>query len=154
MQINELQTSKMNVCDNLNIKNENLNIKKVKEECVYVKSNKEKKIELKNLDLIRQIEESGELDKWTFQELCKIKNITFKNNIFDTESKNIVSSVRLIKTSNLGRKVTPMIWEYYRNRGNLDINQLIKQYSRENLIINYSIGVTKNNKKIIVETET
>jgi len=123
--------------------------RKPKEERIYVKSNKKsgKKIELKNLDLISQIEESGELDEWTQNKLVQIKNTTFKNNVFDYGEKKLVSSVRLVKTSKLGRKLTPMIWEYYKNRANLDINQVIKQYGRENLIINYSIP--PNQKKII-----
>ena len=124
--------------------------RKPKEERIYVKSNKKsgKKIELKNLDLISQIEESGELDEWTQNKLAQIKNTTFKNNVFDYGEKKLVSSVRLVKTSKLGRKLTPMVWEYYKNRANLDINQVIKQYGRENLIINYSIP--PNQKKIII----
>ena len=125
--------------------------RKPKEERIYVKSNKKsgKKIELKNLDDIKQIEESGELDEWTQNKLGQIKNPTFKNNVFDYGEKKLVSSVRLVKTSKLGRKLTPMLWEYYKNRANLDINQVIKQYGRENLIINYSI--TPNQKKIIID---
>lgn len=125
--------------------------RKPKEERIYVKSNKKsgKKIELKNLDYIKQIEESGELDEWTQNKLAQIKNPTFKNNVFDYGEKKLVSSVRLVKTSKLGRKLTPMVWEYYKNRANLDINQVIKQYGRENLIINYS--VPPNQKKIIID---
>ena len=126
----------------------NSNERKIKEERVYVKSNKGTKIELKNLDIIKQLEESGKFDEWTQKELNKIKNQTFKNNIIDIEEKKIVSSVRLVKTSKLGRKVTPMVWEYYKNRGNLDINQIIKQYKRENLIINYSICAQQKQKSI------
>jgi len=124
---------------------------KTTQERLFVKSNKKsgKKIELKNLDTIKQIEESGELDNWTQNKLSQIKNITFKNNVFDCGEKKIVSSVRLIKTSKLGKKLTPMIWEYYKNRANLDINQIIKQYGRENLIINYSISSNQNKPKII-----
>lgn len=127
--------------------------RKVKEERIYVKSNKKsgKKIELKNLDLISKIEESGELDEWTKNKLSQIKNTTFKNNVFDYGEKKLVSSVRLVKASKLGRKLTPMVWEYYKNRANLDINQIIKQYGRENLIINYSIP--PNQKKIIIDEE-
>lgn len=127
--------------------------KKTKEERIYVKSNKKsgKRIELKNLDLIHKIEESGEIDEWTRNKLSQIKNITFKNNVFDYVEKKLVSSVRLVKTSKLGRKLTPIVWEYYKNRANLDINQVIKQYGRENLIINYSIP--PNQKKIIVDKE-
>lgn len=124
----------------------------LRKERIFVKSNKSKKIELKHLDLIKNIEESGELDEWTQKEMIKIKNTTFKNNIFDIESKKIVSSIRLIKTSKIGRKITPMIWEYYKNRGNLDVNQVIKEYGRENLKINYSIG-GQEKKIIIIETE-
>lgn len=125
--------------------------RKPKEERIYVKSNKKsgKKIELKNLDDIKQIEESGELDEWTQNKLGQIKNPTFKNNVFDYGEKKLVSSVRLVKISKLGRKLTPMVWEYYKNRANLDINQVIKQYGRENLIINYSIP--PNQKKIIID---
>ena len=125
--------------------------RKPKEERIYVKSNKKsgKKIELKNLDNIKQIEESGELDEWTQNKLGQIKNPTFKNNVFDYGEKKLVSSVRLVKISKLGRKLTPMVWEYYKNRANLDINQVIKQYGRENLIINYSIP--PNQKKIIID---
>ena len=125
---------------------------KIKEERIYVKSNKGKKIELKNLDQIKLIEESGELDEWTKKTLSKIKNKTFKNNVLDIEEKKLVSSIRLVKTSKLGRKVTPMVWEYYKNRGNLDVNQIIKKYSRDNLIINYSICPQKSNKIIISDS--
>jgi hypothetical protein len=118
---------------------EQVSFKKMKEDRLYVKSNKGKKIELKNLDMIQQLEESDSFDEWTRIQINKINNITFKNNIVDVENKLIVSSVRLIKTSKLGRKVTPMIWEYYKNRGNLDVNQIIKQYGRDSLIINYSL---------------
>ncbi len=119
--------------------------KEFKESKVFVKSNKGKKIELKNLDEIKQIELSGELDEWVGQKLSEIKNHTFKNNVFDVGAKQIVSSVRLVKTSKLGRTLTPMIWEYYKNRGNLDVNQVIKEYKRENLIIHYSLNQQKKN---------
>ena len=78
---------------------EPVSYRKVKEERVYVKSNKGKKIELKNLDLIKQLEESNGFDEWTGVEVNKIKNTTFKNNIIDLEKKLIVSSIRLVKTS-------------------------------------------------------
>jgi hypothetical protein len=108
---------------------------------IFVKSNKKsgKNIELKNLEIIEQIEKSGELDEWTKTKLSEIKNDIFKNNIFDYEKKKLVRSVRLVKISKLGKKLTPLVWEYYKNRANLDINQLIKKYGRDNLIINYSI---------------
>jgi len=127
------------------------NLRKPKEERIYVKSNKGKKIELKNLDQIKLIEESGSLDQYTQVQMSKIKNLTFKNNIFDLEAKLLVSSVRLVKSSKFGKRITPLIWEYYKNRGNLDINYIIKQYGRDNLIINYS---TMNNIKMKTEIES
>lgn len=112
---------------------------------IFVKSNKGIKIELKNINQIKLIENSDNIDDWTKKKLLEIKNLTFKNNIFDIEQNKIVSSVRIIKTSKLGKKITPLLWEYYRNRGNLDVNMIIKKYSRENLSINYSIYPLKNN---------
>ena len=32
-----------------------------------------------------------------------------------------------------------MIWQFYRHRGKLSVNKVIKQYGRENLTINYKI---------------
>lgn len=105
---------------------------------VYVKSNKGTKLELKNLEIIKQIEESEEIDLWIKQKISEIKNITFKNNVIDIEKKKIVSSIKLIKTNEYGKNKTPLIWEYYKNRGNMDVNYIIKKYTRENIIINYS----------------
>lgn len=130
--------------------------------CIFVKSNKGKKIELKNLDQINNLIGSGiELDQWIREQITKIKNPIFKNNVVDLEAipcPQIVSSVRLVKSSKLGRRLTPMVWEYYKNRGNLDVNEIIKQYRRENLIINYSVKQNKNlvkkpNEKIICDDD-
>lgn len=131
-----------------------LSKQKPKEERIFVKSNKKsgKRIELKNLDIIKKIEQSGELDPWIQNKLGEIKNLTFKNNVFDYGEKKLVSSVRLKKISKMGKNLTPMVWEYYKNRANLDINQIIKQYGRENLIINYSIP-PKQNQNIPIKVE-
>lgn len=128
-------------------------IRKPKEERIYVKSNKGTKIELKNLDKLKMIEESCELNEWTKKKLSEIKNPIFKNNVVDIEKNKLVSSVRLVKTSKLGRKVTPLVWEYYKNRANLDVNEIIKKYSRDNLIINYSICSDNLKKKVVDKVE-
>lgn len=107
---------------------------------IYVKSNKGTKLELKNLEIIKQIEESEETDLWVKQKIAEIKNITFKNNVIDIDKKKIVSSIRLNKMNEYGKNKTPLLWEYYKNRGNMDVNYIIKKYSRDNLIINYSIN--------------
>ena len=83
------------------IDNKEQDINKITKERLYVKSNKGKKIELKNLDIINEIELSNELDDMTTIQIKKIKNLTFKNNVIDIEKKMIVSSVRLNKTSKL-----------------------------------------------------
>lgn len=136
----------MNLIDNKEPDNN-----KITKERLYVKSNKGKKIELKNLDIINEIELSDELDDMTTIQIKKIKNLTFKNNVIDIEKKMIVSSVRLNKTSKLGHKLTPLVWEYYKNRGNIDVNQVIKQYGKNNLIINYSIKTPLKNSNIEIE---
>ena len=111
--------------------------------------NKNKKIELKNLDAINKFVSSEETDEWTKNKIIQIRNPVFKNNVVDLgeydKDKNaymnqrIVSSIRLLKFNKLGKKNTPLVWEYYKNRGNLDVNVIIKKYQRENLIINYSL---------------
>ena len=135
----------MNLIDNKEPDNN-----KITKERLYVKSNKSKKIELKNLDIINEFELSEEHDDMRIQ-IKKIKNLTFKNNVIDIEKKMIVSSVRLNKISKLGHKLTPLVWEYYKNRGNVDVNQVIKQYGKNNLIINYSIKTPIKNSNIEIE---
>ncbi len=116
---------------------------------IIMTSNKNKNIELKNLDAINKFVSSEETDEWTKNKIIQIRNPVFKNNVVDLgeydKDKNaymnqrIVSSIRLLKFNKLGKKNTPLVWEYYKNRGNLDVNDIIKKYQRENLIINYSL---------------
>lgn len=133
---------------------------KPKSERIFVKSNKGKKIELKNLDQIESAIQSGIIEPWTLERILLIKNQTFKNNVIDVGAQPhpmIVSSIRFVKTSKLGRKLTPMVWEYYKNRGNLDVNQVINQYGRNNLVINYSLNplsLKKKSPQIELELET
>ena len=68
-----------------------------------------------------------------------IKNPVFKINILDTETNQVVSSIYLIKKTKLGRTLNTMVWQFFRHRSKLDVNKIIKQYGRENLIINYKI---------------
>lgn len=98
------------------------------------------KNKLENIDEIKKLEESGELDAFTTRKLAEIKNPIFKNNVFDMETKQLVSSICLIKYSKYEKKMTPIIWSYYRDRNRTDVNTVIKQHGRDKLIINYSIG--------------
>ncbi len=68
-----------------------------------------------------------------------IKNPIFIENIYDTEKKQIVNSIYLNKITKIGRQMSTMVWQYYRHRGKLNVNKVIKQYGRENLTINYKI---------------
>ncbi len=68
-----------------------------------------------------------------------IKNPVFKTNIVDVETNQVVNSIYLVKKTKLGRTMSTMVWQFFRHRGKLNVNQVIKQYKRENLIINYKI---------------
>ncbi len=68
-----------------------------------------------------------------------IKNPVFKTNIVDVETNQVVNSIYLVKKTKLGRTMNTMVWQFFRHRGKLNVNQVIKQYKRENLIINYKI---------------
>ena len=68
-----------------------------------------------------------------------IKNDNFKKNILDNEKKLIVSSVYFKKKTKLEKDMTCMVWQQFRHRGKLNVNDVIKKYGRENLIINYCI---------------
>jgi len=116
---------------------------------------KDKKVNLDNLEIISLIENSDDIDQYTKNFLSNIKNLTFKNNILDLENKKIVNSIYLKKKSKIGRHIETMIWQFYRHRGKKDVNQIIKQYGRDNLIINYSINSNKVvDKNKVVDTNT
>ena len=86
-----------------------------------------------------------------------IKNHTFKKNIIDTESNKIVSSIYLnnnkrIENNNFNDSINTknckhLILKYYKDRNKINVNDIIKQYGRDILTINYSIET----HKIIIE---
>ncbi len=90
----------------------------------------EKQVEIKD----RKAHELG-----TIKYIDSIKNPVFKTNIVDTETNQVVNSIYLVKKTKLGRTLNTMVWQIFRHRGKLNVNQVIKKYSRENLIINYKI---------------
>jgi len=97
-----------------------------------------------NLELIPRTNETEIKDKTAHQLkteefIQSIKNPVFKINIVDTETTQVVSSIYLIKKTKLGRTLNTMVWQFFRHRSKLDVNKIIKQYGRENLIINYKI---------------
>jgi hypothetical protein len=78
-------------------------------------------------------------DNLTNNFLSEIKNSLFRENIIDIETNKIINSIYLQKKTKLGRKMSTMVWQYYRHRGKINVNTIIKRYGRENLIINYKI---------------
>lgn len=115
--------------------NENINLIEELENPneVQTQTNKnpiEKQVEIKD----KNAHELG-----TLKYIESIKNPVFKTNILDTETNQVVNSIYLIKKTKLGRTMNTMVWQIFRHRGKLNVNQVIKKYSRENLIINYKI---------------
>ena len=68
-----------------------------------------------------------------------ITNPIFKKNIVDNENGVIVKSIYLKKKSRMDRDMKTLVWQYYRHRKSLNVNDVIKKYGRDSLIINYSV---------------
>ena len=94
---------------------------------------------LEPTDFLKMIMKDEQVDIKTKKFLGLIKNPIFMENIYDTEKKQIVNSLYLNKITKMGRQMSTMVWQYYRHRGKLNVNKVIKQYGRENLTINYKI---------------
>ena len=73
----------------------------------------------------------------------EFNNPTFKKNVTDIEKGVIVKSIYLKKKTKMDRDMQTLVWQYYRHRGSLNVNDVIKKYGRDSLVINYSI--TPNN---------
>ncbi len=76
--------------------------------------------------------------------VMKIENI--KNEIFieysiDNETNKFISLVYLINFNK--NKKNRLLWSYYRDRNKINVNNIIKKYGRNSLIINYSIETNK-----------
>jgi hypothetical protein len=74
----------------------------------------------------------------------EFNNPTFKKNVTDNENKMIVKSIYLKKKTKMNRDMQTLVWQYYRHRGSLNVNDVIKKYGRDSLVINYSITPKKN----------
>ena len=68
-----------------------------------------------------------------------ITNPIFKKNIVDNENGVIVKSIYLKKKTRMDRDMKTLVWQYYRHRKSLNVNDVIKKYGRDSLIINYSV---------------
>ncbi len=90
-------------------------------------------------DFLASILQDDTIDIKTKDFMSSMKNQVFMINVFDLDKKLVVNSVYLNKITKMGRGMSTMVWQYFRHRGKLNVNKLIKQYGRENLTINYKI---------------
>ena len=81
----------------------------------------------------------------------EFNNPIFKKNVIDIGKKMIVKSIYLKKKTKMNREMQTLVWQYYRHRGCLNVNDVIKKYGRDSLIINYSITPVNNDKEMCVD---
>jgi hypothetical protein len=84
------------------------------------------------------------VNKFTNKKLLQIKNLTFKNNVFDLSSGMIVKTIYLKSINNSKRA---LIWTYFRDRKHTNVNDIINKYKKSNIIINYSFLPLQNINK-------
>ena len=53
----------------------------------------------------------------------------------------------------MDRDMQTLVWQYYRHRGCLNVNDVIKKYGRNSLVINYSITPVNNKEKVDMTSE-
>ena len=82
----------------------------------------------------------------------EINNPVFKKNVTDLTNEKIVKSIYLKKKSKMDREMQTLVWQYYRHRKSLNVNDVIKKYGRESLVINYSIPNKKTTDKVDSES--
>jgi hypothetical protein len=75
-----------------------------------------------------------------------ITNPVFKKNVVDNENGVIVKSIYLKKKTRMDRDMKTLVWQFYRHRNSLNVNDVIKKYGRDSLIINYSIKPKSDDK--------
>ena len=59
----------------------------------------------------------------------ELKNETFIKNITDPKTGKQVKKIYQIKVSKLDRLVEPLVWEYYKNRGNMSVEEIYKKFN-------------------------
>jgi hypothetical protein len=82
----------------------------------------------------------------------EINNPIFKKNVTDSTNEKIVKSIYLKKKSKMDREMQTLVWQYYRHRKSLNVNDVIKKYGRESLVINYSIPNKRTIDKVDSES--
>lgn len=56
-------------------------------------------------------------------------NETFIKNITDPKTGKYVKKIYQIKKSKLNRIMEPLVWEYYKNRGNTSVESIYKKFN-------------------------
>lgn len=60
--------------------------------------------------------------------IAHLKNPTFIANIKDPKTNKYVKKIYQVKTSKIGRTIEPLVWEYYKNRGTMSVEDTYKKY--------------------------
>ena len=60
--------------------------------------------------------------------LKNLKNPTFIKNITDPRTGKYVKKIYHMKMSKLDRLVEPLVWEYYKNRANMSVEDIYKKF--------------------------
>lgn len=60
--------------------------------------------------------------------IAHLKNPIFISNIKDPNTNKYVKKIYQVKTSKIGRTIEPLVWEYYKNRGNMSVEETYKKY--------------------------
>ena len=74
-----------------------------------------------------------------------IKNDLFRRNVIDANNNMIVKSIFLKNSVENDKFKRTTLWKYYRDRSKKNVNEIINDYGREILVINYSIETHKKN---------
>jgi hypothetical protein len=65
--------------------------------------------------------------------MANISNQTFINNITDPKTGKRVKKIYHMEMSKINRLVVPLVWEYYKNRANMSIEQVYKKFKGKGL---------------------
>jgi len=68
----------------------------------------------------------------------EIKNPIFRQNVVCNKTGKVIKKVWAFKITKLERTKRDLVWEYYRHRGKLNVNDLLKKYKPEDVQIIYS----------------
>lgn len=65
--------------------------------------------------------------------MLNIKNPIFIKNITDPITDKYVKKIYYMEMSKMDRLVEPLVWEYYKNRANMSVGEVYKQFKGKGL---------------------